>query len=164
MRRMPLWPLAIAVLFSLLTGLSRPAPGQAPAQTVRTDSSSGITVKAVYLTTAALKENPRDPLYGKVDPDRTIVFAVTLDTHSGDLSAWDILKNTVLRNDRGQQVAPQRWVAIADGTHHRAGGLVFPRTDQAGRAIDAEAKTLELVVRGLGAGPERVLRWSLPLP
>ncbi|MDR7480876.1 MAG: hypothetical protein QN203_00005, partial [Armatimonadota bacterium] len=95
---------------------------------------------------------------------RTIVFFITLDTHAGDLSAYDFLKNAVLRNDRGQQVGPQQWIATTDGAHHRAGGLVFPRADPAGRALDAEAKVLELVIRSLGGVPERILRWSLPPP
>jgi hypothetical protein len=110
-----------------------------------------------------VKASPTHPLAGKVDAERNIVFAITLDTHSGDLSGYDFLKDTLLRNDRGQQVTPIRWVSTAEGSHHRAGGLLFPRADQAGRAVDAGARALELVVRGLGGVPERVLRWSLPL-
>lgn len=91
------------------------------------------------------------------------MFAITLDTHSGDLSKFDSVKNVTLRNDRGQQVTPSRWVATADGAHHRAGDLVFAKTDQAGRAMDAQARVLELIVRDLGGVPERTLRWTLPV-
>jgi hypothetical protein len=139
------------------------AVGQTASQATRTDSQGGVTIKAVYATAAYFKANPRDALAGKVDPERNIVFIITLDTHSGDLSGYDFVKYAILRNDRGQRVAPQQWVATADGAHHRAGALAFPKTDQAGRAIDAEAKTLELVLRGLGGVAERVLRWSLPV-
>jgi hypothetical protein len=139
------------------------ATGQTPDQATRTDNQGGITVKAIYVTSAYLKATPTNPLAGKVDLKRNVVFAVTLDTHSGDLSGYDFVKNVTLRNDRGQQLTPVGWVATADGSHHRAGGLLFPRTNQAGRAIDSQARVLELVVRGLGGVTERVLRWTLPL-
>lgn len=152
--------LGLIALIALTAGSER---GRAATDATRTDGQAGTTVKAVYVTAASLKASPNTPLSGKVDPQQTIVFAITLDAHAGDLSRYDFVKNVVLRNDRGQQVAPVRWVATADGTHHREGGLVFPRTDQAGRAVEPQAKTLELVVRELGGVAERVLRWTLPL-
>lgn len=93
-----------------------------------------------------------------------MAFAITLDTHAGDLSKYDFLKSVRLRNNNGQQVAPLKWVSTAEGSHHRAGGLVFPKTDQAGRPIDAQVKVIELVVRGLGGVAQRLLRWTLPIP
>jgi hypothetical protein len=154
------------LLYTLSASLV-PAPdaaaGQTASQTTRSDSQSGITIKAVYATAAYFKANPNDALAGKVDPERHILFVINVDTHSGDLSGYDFAKNAMLRNDRGQRVAPQRWLATADEAHHRAGVLIFPRIDQAGRTIETEAKTLELVVRGLGGVAERTLRWSLPL-
>lgn len=151
----------VAVVLVLF--MAHAATGQTPAQATRTEVQGGITVKAVFATSAYFRANPTDPLTGKVDPERSIVFAITLDTHSGDLSKFDFVKNVTLRNDRGQQVTPSGWVATADGAHHRAGGLVFSRTDQAGRAMDAQAKALELIVRDLGGVSERTLRWTLPV-
>lgn len=120
-------------------------------------------MKAVLITPAYFKTSPNDPLAGKVDLDRHIVVAITLDAHSGDLSTHDVVKNTLLRNDRGQRVAPLQWVATADGPHHREGGLIFPKADQSGRAIDEQARSLELIVRSLGTVTERALRWTLPV-
>lgn len=164
MRRNALHCLAtVAIAGSLIALLAHVVAGQSPTQSTRTDSQGGITVKAVFVTSTYLRANPTDPLIGKVDPERNIVFAITLDTHSGDLSKFDLVKDVTLRNDRGQQVTPSRWVATADGAHHRAGGLVFTKTDQAGRAMDSQAKVLELIVRGLGSVSERALRWTLPV-
>lgn len=164
MRRNTLRGLAAMLVAGALIVLSaHAAAGQSPAQATRTDAQGGITVKAVFVTSTYFRANPTDPLTGKVDHERNIVFAITLDTHSGDLSKFDFVKNVTLRNDRGQQVTPSRWVATADGAHHRAGGLVFSRTDQAGRVLDAQAKVLELIVRDLGGVPERTLRWTLPV-
>lgn len=149
---------ALGVLMALTGGA---ASGQSAAQATQTDSQGGVTIKAVYITAAYFKAAPRDPLAGKVDVERNIVFAITLDTHAGDLSGYDFIKNVLLRNDRGQQAAPVRWVSTADGGHHRAGALVFPKADPSGRAIEPQAKALELVVRGLGGAAERLLRWTL---
>lgn len=155
------------ILASLVFGVlpllaANMATGQTT-QATRSDEKGGVTVKAVYVTAAYFKASPKDPLVGKVDPERNVVFAITLDTHSGDLNGYDFLKNAILRNDRGQQLAPVRWVATADGSHHRSGALLFPKADQSGRAIEAQAKALELLVRGLGGIPQRTLRWTLPL-
>ena len=138
--------------------------GQAAAQATRTDTQGIVTVKAVYVTPAYFKTTPTDALAGKVDLNRNVVFAITLDTHAGDLSKYDFVKNVTLRNNGGPRVAPLRWVSTAEGPHHRAGGLVFPKTDQTGRPIDAQAKVLELIVRGLGGVAQRTLRWTLPIP
>lgn len=153
----------LAVLGTIILLVAASAAGQNSGAT-RTENSGGISVKATYLTAAHFKATPNDPLTGKVDPERSLVIAITLDTHSGDLSGYDFVKNALLRNDRGQQLAPIRWVPTAEGPHHRGGGLVFPKTVQSGQSFEADAKALELVVRNLGGVAERILRWSLPLP
>ncbi len=153
----------VSMLIALVIFAAGGARGQASSQATRTDGQGGITVRATFANAAYFKEVPKDPLAGKVDLEREVVFVVSLDTHSGDLSGFDFVKNTLLRNDRGQQVAPVRWIATADGSHHRAGGLVFPKADSAGRVLAAQAKSLELVVRNLGGAAERVLRWTLPV-
>jgi hypothetical protein len=151
-----------AVLVAVLTQpWAGVASGQNPAQATQTDARGGITVKAVYLTPAYFKASPGDPLAGKVDLERHLVIAITFEAHSGDLSRYDVVKNALLRTDQGQQVAPVGWVPTTDGAHHRAGGLLFPRADPAGRTIDARAKVLELVLRGLGGVTERTMRWTL---
>lgn len=114
------------VLATLTVGA---ATGQTPAQATQTNSQGPVTVKAVYITAAYSKANPGDRLAGKVDLDRNLVIAITLDAHSGDLSRYDFVQSVTLRNDRGQQVSPLRWIATADGAHHRAGGLLFPKAD-----------------------------------
>lgn len=157
-------PLAGVLIAGALVILTQGvAVGQATGQATRSDSRGGITVKAVFVTSAYFRANPASALAGKVDPERNVVFVITLDAHAGDLSRYDFVKNVALRNDRGQQVAPLRWIATADGSHHREGSLVFPKADRAGRAIDAQAKALELLVRDLGGIAQRRLRWALPL-
>ncbi|MBM3469920.1 MAG: hypothetical protein FJX73_03910 [Armatimonadetes bacterium] len=78
----------VAVVLVLF--MAHAATGQPPAQATRTEAQGGITVKAVFATSAYSRANPTDPLTGKVDPERSIVFAITLDTHSGDLRALPV--------------------------------------------------------------------------
>ncbi len=153
----------ILVAAALVLIIAGPDAGEARSHTAQVDNRGGITVKATYITAGYLKATPRDPLSGKVDPGSAIVIAIALDTHSGDLMAYDLVKRVILRTDRGQQLEPLRWVSTADGAHHRAGALVFARTDGAGRSIEQGAGRLELVVRDLGGVAERILRWTLPV-
>lgn len=147
MRTKPRHRLACALIASTLVILTAGAAvGQAAKQATRSDTRGGATIKAVFVTPTYFKANPTGALAGKVDLDRNVVFAITLDTHAGDLSKYDFVKKIILRNDRGQRVAPLRWVATADSSHHREGGLVFPKTD-GGRARDRQA--------GQSAGSDR---------
>lgn len=163
MHRMGLSWTAILVVATLGLLVAGPDTSEARSHTTQVDNRGGITVKATYITAGYLKATPRDPLSGKVDPETTIVIAIALDTHSGDLMAYDPVKRVILRTDRGQQLEPLRWVSTADGAHHRAGALIFPRTDRAGRSVEQGAGSLELVVRDLGGVAERILRWTLPV-
>lgn len=83
-------------------------------------------------------------------------FEVKLDTHSTDLDQLD-LADAALRNDRGEVLNSTGWDA-SKGGHHRAGILSF-----AGNADQflSGAKWIELVLRGIGDIPERILRWDI---
>ena len=85
------------------------------------------------------------------------VFDVTLDTHSVDLDGFD-LSDAVLTNDRGEGLAARPWEAPKGG-HHRTGRMAF--TGDAATFL-AEARWVELTISGVGAVPERVLRWEFP--
>lgn len=90
-------------------------------------------------------------------PAAGAVFDVKLDTHSVDLDGLD-LSDAVLTNDRGERLASARWGAPKGG-HHREGQLAF-----GGDAASflADARWIELTVVGVGANPERLLRWEVP--
>lgn len=83
-------------------------------------------------------------------------FEVKLDTHSVDLDALD-LSNAVLRNDRGDTLSAQPWNAPKGG-HHREGTLTFGGDAS---AFFAGAKSVELVLTGIGDVPERTLSWTI---
>lgn len=122
--------------------------GTTPAQTApgieQRSEGGGVTVSATYLGRSG----------------ETIRFQVKLDTHSADLSGFDLKNSVALRNDGGTAVRPMDPRAV--GGHHAEGELAFPATDSNGRAVAGDgAQYLELVVLNLAGIPERVLRWDL---
>lgn len=95
------------------------------------------------------------------DRNGSLTFSVIMNTHSVDLDGYDLGRLATLRNDRGQELKPQRWDAPAGG-HHRSGVLVFPPADGSGNPILAPGtKSIELVIRDVAGIKERVLRWDV---
>lgn len=138
------------------------AGAQDTASSTQTDAQGSVTIKAVYVTRGYLKATPGSPLRGKVDLDRSVVFVITLDTHAGDLGNYNTLRNISVRSAQGPRVTAMKWLPIANGSHHREGALLFPKSTGTGQALEAPGKTLELTVRNLGGVPQRTLRWTLP--
>ncbi len=81
-------------------------------------------------------------------------FEIAMNTHSVDLSN-DMLQAVVLKDDTGKEYAPIKWDGPAGGGHHRSGTIEFP-------ALDTNAKSVTLIVKGIAKIPERTYRWDLP--
>lgn len=133
-----------AALLVLSLFLAGPTPTPISPATDLTQINEGgeVTVKATWL---ADQERP--------------TFLVTLDTHSVTLDGYDLAQLAVLRVD-GVTVSPVRWDAPAGG-HHREGTLTFPSIGNHGnQLITEQTQKVELVLRGIGDVPERVLTWT----
>ena len=87
----------------------------------------------------------------------SLVFKVTMDTHSVDLDQYDLRKLAILRDDTGNEYRPVSWDA-APGGHHRSGRLTFPLPDSMSQG---KAKYLEMVIRDVADIEARVLKWEL---
>lgn len=128
--------LATGVVGYAAPGFSAEVPQ--PVQTaVRDRGAGGVTVSATWLG---------------VRDDR-LAFRLSLDTHSVDLSGFDVLANTALRAGSGQELRPVRWQEERTSSHHRAGVVYFPlpRSLQGG---------LVVVVRNLAGVDERELMFE----
>lgn len=104
----------------------------------------GITVEATWLTEQTLGDAEAD--VSSYPLDDFVLFAVGLDTHSGDLGEIDLKEASLLRQS-GQELAPEAWLSTSDDSHHRAGVLVFPRRLENGPvelALDHEEHQLAL--------------------
>ncbi len=118
---------------------SRPVDAPRPASpSVRDGGAGGVTVGAVWVGIQ----------------DRELVFRLTLDTHSVDLSRFDVAANTVLRDASGREFQAAGWEDERRDSHHRAGKLRFPVPDNLSGQIS-------LVVRNLAGVPERVLSFEV---
>lgn len=111
----------------------------------RTDERGSVEVVVLYL----------NPLQQEQTQD--LSFEVTLDTHSADLSQYDMGKISFLRVDGGPEMEASGWIKPGGGGHHLSGTLTFKAPDIT--AMDA----LELVIKTVGGVEERIFQWKLPL-
>lgn len=88
---------------------------------------------------------------------KELIFNVTMDTHSVDLDAYDLINLATLRDSQGRQFKATSWQAPKGG-HHRSGTLGI-KSDQS--LLQSDTKYIEIVIRDVANVPERVLRWEL---
>ena len=86
------------------------------------------------------------------DLSKELVFLVKMDTHSVDLSEYDLTAISVLRDSEGRESSPEAWESSEESEHHREGLLIFQRPSL--------TDGLELSIRGLAEVPQRTFRWE----
>ena len=107
-----------------------------------TRSAAGITVTVELLATS--------------DVD-ALAFRLALDTHAGDLLAYDLAAAASLERSDGSRIAGSfTYHPESDSSHHRAGELRFAPEPAA-----HVSSPIELVLRGVGV-PEWRVRWDAP--
>ncbi len=131
-------PRAVVWVFFAIASAT-PVAGQAGTLERKTDGG-GITIVALYLPNGD-----------------TLEFRLTLDTHAGDLMAFDMAAITHLRVNGEAEAPALDWKDEAKSSHHRSGVIRFGRRDTGSPGVT----TLELVVRGVGGVPSRLFRWDL---
>ncbi len=128
------------------------APTQAPteADLTRTSQAEGITVAVTFM----------NPLLKPEEMNGKLVFKVALDTHTVDLSQFDLTKLAVLRTSEGVTVSEGfSWEPESESGHHRKGVLKVADTLNGAPLITRETKWLELELKEIGT-PSRVFRWE----
>ncbi len=141
------------------------APG--PQAYTRTTGAGGVTVKVIYAPPEYFQAAKDPEGAQRWRPEEQIVFLVTLDTHAGDLMAFDPVKNVRLgiRTTGGatKGYAPVKWEATSDGSHHRAGALIFPATVSGVKLLGPGVTAIILVISNLAGVPTRSFEWVLPV-
>ncbi len=133
-RPFPVWVAAVAVVLGL-GALGALAESWKPVRpSVRDRGAGGVTVTATWQGVEG----------------GALVVRLSLDTHSVDLTGFDVAGSTVLRTEGGRELRPLRWEEEPGSSHHRRGLLYFP-------APPSPPSWLQLVVRNLAGVPERVL-------
>ena len=124
--------------------LSTQAPQQSASQDMtRSDGQGAVTV-----------EVKPDNLS---NPGNALIFEVSMDTHSVDLS-MDLATLATLTTDNGRIVQATGWDAPRGG-HHVSGTLSFPANVE-GKSILDGAKKLTLTIKDVGA-QARVFTWDM---
>ena len=96
-----------------------------------------------------VKVSPRDLSQSSTSWD----FEDVLDTHSGNLDQ-DLVKTSILVDDKGDQYIPISWEGDSPQGHHRQGILKFNQ-------INPRPKSIELKISQIGEINQRSFKWEL---
>lgn len=124
---------------------AQPAQAASPSPLTQRDSGAGAVEVEVRLVV------PGSPEAAKYGAETQTVFFVSMNTHSVDLSSYDLTVISEL-SAAGRTYAPVRWVSASDNTHHRSGALIFPRVDL--------RVALELRIKTIAGIPFRIFKWT----
>ncbi len=130
---------------------------------VRTYDWGGVQVKATYAPPEYFAATDDTDGARRFQPETQIVFLLSFDTHSVDLTPFDVARSTRLVTSSGVAYGPLRWEATNDGNHHRSGVLIFPKTVDGVPVIGAGITSLSLVIIDLAGIPSRSLTWPVPV-
>ena len=128
--------------------------GSAPTGLTQRDSGEGgVTVQVTWLTAADIEgDGDLVEAAGPYDAQSYLLLRVQMDTHSGELSSYDVAAGSELAVDGGPRQVAVGWRPVSDSAHHRDGLLVFERPES--------ASSVELVLKELAGAPERLFRWA----
>ncbi|MHB1421382.1 MAG: hypothetical protein ACYCX4_17675 [Bacillota bacterium] len=118
---------------------------------MRSGQSGNVELEVLWVTPDYVKVygNPA----GQVDPEKNLVFYITMTTHSGDLLGNDLSKLAELRIGE-KNLTPSKWEFTKSDAHHPEGVLVFPNN------ADTSLVPLTLVIKGLGGESEVAFNWE----
>ena len=150
-------PLIIMVILVLVAGCStsqesRPSASNAPpvAGNDSVPTSNGLT----QTNAGGAVEIQVKWLADKKD---SLVFDVSMNTHSVDLDKYDLKQLTALHDSQGNEYQPLSWSSAAGG-HHRSGKLIFAVPSSLN---EGGTKFLHMVIRNVAGVKERSLEWDL---
>jgi len=124
----------------------------------------GVSVEVVYLTPEYFKATGSTSGVEKYGLDKNLAFKVTLDTHSGDVTAYNMAKIIHLRDGGGLEHPALSWEDVEKSSHHRSGIVLFSNLDGDGKPVIGDGvKSIEVVVKEIAGVKERVFRWELPI-
>jgi len=133
-----------------------PATSPAPGLTQSDSGEGGVTVEASWLTAAELDADSDLADAAAAYPiESFLLVRVRMDTHSGDLSSYDLAAGSEMVVDGGPPQAAVAWRPLGGSSHHREALLVFERPQG--------AASVEVTLKDLAGVARRVFRWA-PLP
>jgi len=163
----PAEPTAEAFVTSTLPPTSQPLPTSYSSPVTPTPTTNPSILAQLFPNSNAGNELTRMDQQGMVIvevtpmnfgmPGDSIIFEVSMNTHSVDLS-MDLAKLSTLSTDTGRVIQAVSWDAPIGG-HHVSGELVFPALVDGVSVFDGAAK-FTLQIKDVDA-PMRTFEWSL---
>jgi len=147
---------ALVVIAAACGGKASTAQPDAAASslTQKDDGAGSVTLEVTWATPAYIAEDEKlRAVADKYAGQDVVLLHVKMNTHSVDLSKYDLAKLSTLDAGSGAEPAIESAV-ISDDQHHAEAALVFKRPEK--------ASTATLIVREIGGVAERTLRWSPP--
>lgn len=89
----------------------------------------------------------------QIAPNLPLEFNISLNTHSVELTD-DLVKQSVLTDDKNNLYLPVNWTGQEPGGHHRSGILTFS-------PLTLQPKFISLIIKDVGETPQRVFKWDL---
>jgi|GEM_PF-3943382 len=91
---------------------------------------------------------------------RVLPFAITLDTHAGDIAKLDLNGKVFIRDASGTEL-PAAVRQLASSSHHTTYAAAFPLMDSRGKVLDDPSQgSLQIVIKEVGQTQKRVLEWT----
>lgn len=137
--------MAVIVFSLMLIGWRSPALGLSKKDLRRINDQGPVEIAVMYL----------NPLQKEAGPE--LSFEVRMNTHSVDLDANNIENMSFFRIDGGPEQKALGWFKPGGGGHHIFGVLKFAGP------IPSEARSFQVIIRGIGGVGERIFEWKLPL-
>jgi len=116
----------------------------------RDRGEGGVEIEVLYATPEYARTS-NDKALQKYEPDRYAVFVVAMNTHTVDLSGYDMVKISELVAG-GKRYAPLRWQSTSENAHHRSGVLIFPKIQP--------PFPVELLIKTVAGIPVRRFQWT----
>lgn len=120
---------------------------------IRTHSGGNVSVVVTLIDVKDLTS---------VGAKEEFAFKVSLNTHSVDLSVYQMAQISFLRDGEGNEYKAENWDSLSGSSHHRSGILRISNLNGNGDpVISKSSKSIELVIKGLAGIEERVFRWDI---
>ncbi len=145
-------PLALLALLAL-AGCGRPASSQGtavdsqpiPVPLEQIDRQAAVTVRAMLVNPLA-----------EFQQEKSLIFQVDMDTHSVDLTVYDITGLAVL--ETGGKKVKGTWQPVSEDSHHRTGLLRYPLEFKEGPGV-SKGQPVTLIFPDVN-GVTRTFRWE----
>ncbi len=103
----------------------------------------------------------------KYDTEKFHIFIVTIGSQKKiELSPFKVESSIFLRTEEGLEYpAVRQWISIDEKNPSKRVGIIrfFQMDARGNKLIKDNAKSFELVIKGLSNIPERVFKWNLPI-